>query len=50
MKFNIKIFGILNERFVGPNKIFKELKYSGSTYNMLFTPESNISLLALVEK
>ena len=49
MRYNIKIFSILNEKLVGPKKIFKELKYSGSTYNMLFGPESNVSILGVIE-
>lgn len=49
MRFNVKIFNVFNEKFVGNNKLFKELKYSGSTYNMLFTHESNVSLLAVID-
>lgn len=50
MRFNMRIFNFINERLVGENWLFKELKYSGSTYNLLFTPESNISLLAVMNK
>jgi hypothetical protein len=50
MKYNVKIFSAFNEKLVGLNKLFKELKYSGSTYNMLFTHESNVSLLAVIDQ
>ncbi len=50
MKYNVKIFSAFNEKLVGPNKLFKELKYSGSTYNMLFTHESNVSFLAVIDQ
>ena len=49
MRLNMRIFSFLSEKFSGLNKPFKELKYSGSTYNMLFTPESNVSILAVME-